>query len=295
MIARKRYRISAFTVINASILICLAALCLMPLIHTLAVSFSARAKVLAGQVTFWPKGVNLHSYRWVLKQVGFWTAMVVSVKRMVLGIGVNLVLVLLAAYPLSKESTEFRARTFYAWFLFFTMLFSGGLIPLYITVATVGLLDTIWALVLPSGVQVFLVLLMLNFFRQVPKELQDAAEIDGAGKFRVLWQIYVPASLPAIATITLFSGVFHWNSWFDGLIYANQPANYPVQTYLQVLLRSDIRSQITSLSEIGEIFHLSNRTVRSAYVIIAIIPILSFYPFLQRYFIKGIVIGSVKG
>ena len=219
----------------------------------------------------------------------------VSVKRMVIGIGVNLVLILLAAYPLSKESHEFRARTFYAWFFFFTMLFAGGLIPLYITVATVGLLDTIWALVLPSGVQVFLVLLMLNFFRQVPKELQDAAEIDGAGKFRILWQIYVPASLPAIATITLFSGVFHWNSWFDGLIYANQPANYPVQTYLQVLLRSDIRSQITSLSEMGEIFHLSNRTVRSAYVIIAIIPILSFYPFLQRYFIKGIVIGSVKG
>lgn len=291
----KRYPISVFSVVNALILLFFAALCLMPLLHTLAVSFSARAKVLAGEVTFFPKGVNLHSYRWVLKQVGFWTAMVVSVKRMVIGITVNLIVILLAAYPLSKESTEFRARTFYAWFLFFTMLFSGGLIPIYITVATVGLLDTIWALVLPSGAQVFLILLMLNFFRQIPKELQDAAEIDGAGKVRILLQIYIPASLPAIATITLFSGVFHWNSWFDALIYANQPANYPVQTYLQILLRGDIRSQITSLSEIGEIFHLSNRTVRSAYVVIAIIPILSFYPFLQRYFIKGIVIGSVKG
>ena len=144
-------------------------------------------------------------------------------------------------------------------------LFEGGLIPLYMTVATLGMLDTIWALVLPRGVQVFLVLLMLNFFRQVPKELQDAAEIDGAGKWRVLWQVYVPVSLPAIATITLFSGVFHWNSWFDGLIYANHPRRYPVQTYLQILLRGDILSQATSLSEISEIYHLSNRTVRSAY------------------------------
>ena len=129
----------------------------------------------------------------------------------------------------------------------------------------------------------------------MPKELQDAAEIDGAGKWRVLWQVYVPVSLPAIATITLFSGVFHWNSWFDGLIYANHPRRYPVQTYLQILLRGDILSQATSLSEISEIYHLSNRTVRSAYIVIGIVPILALYPFLQRYFIKGIVIGSVKG
>ena len=265
------------------------------MIHMVAVSFSTRALVLAGEVVFWPRGFNTASYAWVLVQGGFWTSLWVSAQRMVVGIAINVVLVLLLAFPLSKEKHEFRARTLYVWFFFFTMLFEGGLIPLYMTVSTLGMLDTIWALVLPRGVQVFLVLLMLNFFRQVPGELQDAAEIDGAGKWRILWQVYVPVSLPAIATITLFSGVFHWNSWFDGLIYANHPDRYPVQTYLQILLRGDILSQATSLSEISEIFHLSNRTVRSAYIVIGIVPILALYPFLQRYFIKGIVIGSVKG
>ena len=291
----RRPRLSAFSVVNGIALSLVAATCLFPMIHMVAVSFSTRALVLAGEVVFWPRGFNTASYAWVLLQGGFWTAMWVSAQRMVVGIAINVLLVLLLAFPLSKEKHEFRARALYVWFFFFTMLFEGGLIPLYMTVATLGLLDTIWALVLPRGVQVFLVLLMLNFFRQVPRELQDAAEIDGAGKWRILWQVYVPVSLPAIATITLFSGVFHWNSWFDGLIYANHPDRYPVQTYLQILLRGDILSQATSLSEISEIYHLSNRTVRSAYIVIGIVPILALYPFLQRYFIKGIVIGSVKG
>ena len=166
---------------------------------------------------------------------------------------------------------------------------------MYITVASVKLLDTVWALVLPKGVQVFLVLLMLNFFRQIPKELDDAARIDGAGKWRILWQIYVPMSLPAIATITLFSGAFHWNSWFDGLIYMNRPQNYPLQTYLQTVIIGNLVENMQSLDEIERLAKMSDRTLKSSQIIIAIIPILAFYPFLQRYFIKGIVIGSVKG
>ena len=136
---------------------------------------------------------------------------------------------------------------------------------------------------------------MLNFFRQIPKELDDAARIDGAGKWRILWKIYVPMSLPAIATITLFSGVFHWNSWFDGLIYMNRPRNYPLQTYLQTVIIGNLVENMQSLDEIERLAKMSDRTLKSAQIIIAIIPILAFYPFLQRYFIKGIVIGSVKG
>ena len=290
-----RIRLSAFPVINILILFLLAATCLLPMVHMLAVSLSTSAKVLAGEVTFWPVGFTLDSYEWVLGRNDFWRSMWVSVQRMVVGISLNVALILLLAYPLSKEAHEFPARTIYVWFFFFTMLFQGGLIPLYITVSSLGLLDTVWALVLPQGVQVFLVLLMLNFFRQVPKELHDAAEIDGAGKWRILWQIYVPVSLPAVATITLFSGVFHWNSWFDGLIYANNPSSYPVQTYLQILLQGELMDQVSSMSELDELYNLSNRTVRSAYVVIGILPILMLYPLLQRYFIKGIVIGSVKG
>ena len=291
----QRPRLPLFALVNGSVLALFAAACLFPMVHVAAVSFSTRAQALAGEVVFWPRGFNTASYAWVLLQSGFWTSLWVSAQRMAAGIAINVVLVLLLAFPLSKEKHEFPARAWYVWFFFFTMLFEGGLIPLYMTVAGLGLLDTIWALVLPRGVQVFLVLLMLNFFRQVPRELQDAAEIDGAGKWRILWQVYVPVSLPAIATITLFSGVFHWNSWFDGLIFANHPERYPLQTYLQILLRGDILSQAASLSEISEIYHLSNRTVRSAYIVIGIVPILALYPFLQRYFVKGIVIGSVKG
>ena len=292
---RPRPRLPLFSLVNGSVLALLAAACLFPMVHMAAVSFSTRAQVLAGEVVFWPRGFNTASYAWVLLQSGFWTSLWVSAQRMAAGIAINVVLVLLLAFPLSKEKREFPARALYVWFFFFTMLFEGGLIPLYMTVAGLGLLDTIWALVLPRGVKVFLVLLMLNFFRQVPRELQDAAEIDGAGKWRILWQVYVPVSLPAIATITLLSGEFHWNSWFDGLIFANHPRRYPLQTYLQILLRGDILSQAASLSEVAEVYHLSNRTVRSAYIVIGIVPILALYPFLQRYFVKGIVIGSVKG
>jgi putative aldouronate transport system permease protein len=199
----------------------------------------------------------------------------------------------MTAYPLSKETSQFRLRTFYVWLFVFTILFSGGLIPWYLTVKSLGLINTIWALVLPGALAVFNVILLLNFYRSLPKELEESSRIDGAGHFATLWKIYVPLSLPALATTGLFTMVGHWNSWFDGMLLMNQPDKYPLQTFLQtIIINLDYRFLKTQDAEL--IIKLSDRTSKAAQIFVAAFPILIVYPFLQRFFIKGIVMGSVK-
>jgi len=287
-------KVSVFTIINVSFLILSALLCIIPLMHILAVSFSSSSAAAAGKVILWPVDFSLYSYAYVAKRAAFWQSMLVSVERIALGGFINLFLTILCAYPLSKESSEFRFRTFYAWTFFITMLFSGGLIPWYIVIKQAGLIDSIWALVLPGAVPVFSVILMLNFFREVPKELSEAAFIDGAGHWTTLWRIFVPVSTPALATIALFSLVGHWNSWFDGLILMNKPDNYPLQSYIQTIVVQRSYSML-SRQEISELATVSDRTLRSSQIFLGSLPILLVYPFLQKYFVKGIVLGSVKG
>lgn len=162
------------------------------------------------------------------------------------------------------------------------------------TIKSVGLLDTLWALVLPSAVSVFNVILLMNFFRELPKEIEEAANMDGAGHWRTLWSIYLPLSKPAVATITLFIVVFHWNSWFDGLIYMNSTTNYPLQSYLQTIIINVDPSTATT-NDLLDMSAISDRTFKAAQVFLAAFPILIVYPFLQKYFMKGLVMGSVKG
>ncbi|MEG2159047.1 MAG: carbohydrate ABC transporter permease, partial [Clostridia bacterium] len=156
-----------------------------------------------------------------------WTSLLITLERVVIGVPLNVILCILCAYPLSKATRQFKFRTPYVWFLFITILFSGGLLPWFFLINSLNMMDTIWALVLPGAVPVFSVILMLNYFRQVPVELEEAAEIDGANQWQILFKIYVPVALPAIATISLFSFVFHWNSWFDGKLLSTDPANLP--------------------------------------------------------------------
>ena len=283
-----------FLTFNNIFMFLVAASCLAPLIHVLAVSLSSSAAAQAGWVTFWPVEGTLQSYQFVLGRDAFWLSIVTTFRRVGVGTPLNLLLTVLVAYPLSKERYKFGARTFYAWFFFFTMLFSGGLIPSFILVHGLGLMDTVWSLVLPGAVPIFSVILMLNFFRQIPIELEEAALIDGAGHWRTLFSIYIPCSLPAIATIALFSMVGHWNSWFDGMIFSNFPRYYPLQTYLRsVIVMRDVSAM--GIDDWRALALVSDRTVRAAQVFIGALPMLAVYPFLQRYFIKGIVVGSVKG
>jgi putative aldouronate transport system permease protein len=286
--------IDTFTIVNTVFLLTMASLCIIPLIHILAVSFSSSATAATGQVTFWPKDFSLNSYAYVAKRAAFWKSMITSVERIVIGGAINMVLTILVAYPLSLDKATFRARSFYVWVFFITMLFNGGLIPTYMLVKEVGLLDNMFSLILPTAVPVFSVILLLNFFREIPKELSEAAFIDGAGHWKSLWSIYVPLSKPALATLLLFALVFHWNSWFDGLLYMNNPDNYPLQSYIQTIIVQRSYSMMTR-EEIAELATISDRTLRASQIFLGSLPIIMVYPFLQKYFVKGIVLGGVKG
>ncbi|AFC29024.1 binding-protein-dependent transport systems inner membrane component [Paenibacillus mucilaginosus 3016] len=291
----ERYTLSRkmFIGFNYMFLALLSALCILPLIHVLAVSFSSSSAAAAGYVKLWPVEFTLESYKYVLGKEAFFDSILMTIQRVAVGLTVNMLLTILVAYPLSKEVNKFRGRTVYAWVFVFTMLFNGGLIPLYMMVKYTGILDTVWALVLPQAVPIFNMILLLNFFRGLPKELEEAAFMDGAGHWTTLWKVYVPLSAPALATITLFTMVFHWNSWFDGLIFMNSPENYPLQSYLQtVVIQQNFNN--ASLETIAELSKISDRTFKSAQIFLGSLPILLVYPFLQRFFMSGIVLGSVK-
>ncbi|RXZ80856.1 carbohydrate ABC transporter permease [Paenibacillaceae bacterium] len=272
----------------------MAILCILPLVNVLALSFSSTGAIQANKVTLWPVEFTWQSYQFVAQKRDFIASIWVSVQRVGLGIIVNMVLTVLVAYPLSKEVSQFRFRTWYVWIFVFTMLFSGGLVPSYIVVKELGLLDTMWALVLPGAVPIFNVILMLNFFRALPKELMEAAFMDGAGHWKLLWRIIVPLSLPSIATVGLFTIVGHWNEWFQGIIYMNDPSNYPLASYLQtVVIKLDL-SKIRDVDDALRMMKLDNRAVRAAQIFVGSLPIFLVYPFLQRFFMTGIVMGSIK-
>ena len=285
----KAYRV--FTVFNYIFLIFLALICFLPLLNLLAISFSSKSPVEAGLVGFWPIGFTIDSYGYVFTTSAFYKALIVSIERTVLGTVISLVLTILLAYPLSKSSENFRGRSIYMALVIFAMLFSGGLVPSYLIIGNaLNLRNTIWALVLPTGVQIFNAIIMMNFFRQLPKEMEEAAYVDGANHFYTLSFIVLPCSLPIIATVVLFAFVGQWNSWFDGLIYNTIPDNYPLQTYLQQFMAEPPKINVGSLYT-----EISNNSLASANIFIIMLPILLFYPFLQKYFIKGMVLGSVKG
>lgn len=282
-----------FDVLNYTILTLLSISCLLPIIHVFGISLSSAHAVSAGRVLFWPVDFTTSSYEFVLRKKEFLDAFLVTLKRVAIGVTINMVLTMLVAYPLSKDPKQFRLRTPYVWYFVFTMLFSGGMIPTYIVVKQTGVMDTIWALILPGALPIFNMILLLNFFRSLPKELEESATIDGAGPFQTLWRIYAPLSMPALATIGLFATVSHWNSWFDGLIYMSKTANYPLQSYLQtVIIKDDV--MLFDMDSLDLRDEINKQTNKAAQIFIGMLPILLAYPFLQRYFVKGIVLGSVK-
>lgn len=290
-----RYRSTGytlFTICNTIFLSLLSLICVLPLAHVFALSFSSRSAATANLVNFWPVGFTTDAYVKTIGNTAFLQSLWIGVERTLLGTLLSMAVVTMAAYSLSKTTIKFPGRQIYIWVFVFTMLFSGGLIPSYILISKLHLIDTMWALIVPSAVSVWNMILMLNFFRTVPQDLEEAAHIDGAGHLRVLWSIYLPVSMPSIATLSLFTMVFHWNSWFDGMIYMSSPDKYPLATYLHSMIVSDNLSRVGITIE--SVSNFSNRTVKSAQIFIGALPILLVYPFLQKYFVKGIVLGSVK-
>ncbi|SDM88011.1 putative aldouronate transport system permease protein [Paenibacillus jilunlii] len=266
--------------------------CLIPLINLVAISFSDNAAASANMVSIFPVNFTLSSYEKLLSDSQFWRSFMISVERVVLGLIVNMMLMILAAYPLSKSSKQFRAQKVYMNIVIFAMLFSGGLIPTFMVVKQLHLLDSIWALILPGAVPIANVILLMNAFRAVPKSLEEAATIDGASQWRILSTIYVPVVLPTLATVLLFTIVGHWNDYFSALVYINKTSNYPLQTYIQQL-SVDVQN-ITDPQKLIEYSKISNRTLNAAKIVISTLPLLLIYPFMQKYFVTGIVVGSVK-
>ena len=271
-------------------------ICLIPILNTVAISFSDRTSAALGLVRLWPVNFTLASYQNMLKETQFWTSFLVSVKRVVIGVSLNMLLSILMAYPLSKSESVFYKKKYYMWIVVFTMMFNGGLVPTFMVVSKLHMMDTFWALVLPGAVPVFNVIILMNFFKAIPQSLEESAYVDGAGAWTILFKIYLPLSKASLATIGLFAVVTHWNSYFDGKIYINSLTKLPLQTYIQSLATSINTDMMASMTpeEIQEMLEVSSLTFNSAKVVVSMIPILLIYPFLQKYFVTGMVVGAVK-
>jgi putative aldouronate transport system permease protein len=281
-----------FTWFNTILLAGISLCCVLPMIHILAISLSGRDAATANLVYLWPVDFTFDSFIDTLSNRNFSRSLIVSLQRTLLGTAIFLIIAAITAYPLSKESYSFKGRSLYAWFFVFTMLFTGGLVPNYILIMKLGLNNSLWALVLPTAVEVWSIILLLNFFRNIPKEMEEAALIDGAGHFKTMLNIYLPLSLPALATLALFTMVFHWNEWFHGMLYNTDASNYPLATLLQTII---VQQDFTKMAINPEdMENISNKSVKSAQIFIGALPILLVYPFLQRFFVKGIVLGAVK-
>lgn len=289
-------KIKMFDVVVTILLAFCGLICLIPILNTIAISFSDKTSAALGIVKLWPINFTTASYDNMMEETQFWVSFLVSLKRVILGVAINMVITILTAYPLSKSTGIFRSKNVYMWIVVFTMMFNGGLVPTFMVVNNLHLMDTMWALVLPGAVPVFNVILLMNFYKGIPQSLEESAWMDGAGAWTVLYRIYLPLCKPSLATIGLFSIVTHWNSYFDGKIYINSVEKMPLQTYIQALSSSMNAEQMALMTadELEEALAVSSLTFNSAKVVVSMVPILLIYPFLQKYFVTGMVVGAVK-
>ncbi|MCM1024807.1 MAG: carbohydrate ABC transporter permease [Roseburia sp.] len=279
------------------IVILLGLVSLFPLINIVAISFSGSAAVVANRVGLWPVNFTLLAYEEILKDRQFWVSFRISILRVVLTLILNLAVVVPMAYAMTKSSREFKGRNLYVNLLIFAMLFNGGMIPNFIWLRTLGMLNTVWALILPAAVPVFSVILTMNFFVGIPKALEEAALIDGATPYHVLFYVMIPCAKPCLATVSLFSIVGSWNDFFSGLVYMQKIEYYPIMTYIQSLsinIQQLIEQGLMNQSMLENIGDLSNKNLNAAKIVVAVVPLLVIYPFLQKYLITGMVVGSVK-
>lgn len=283
------YRV--FQVVNVVVLCGVVAATLYPFVNILAQSFSSERYIDAGQVALLPKGFNLTTYKAVLANPTFWVNYRNTVLYTTVATAISMVLTTTYAYVLSKK--HLRGRGFFIGVAVFTLFFNGGLIPNYILVNTLGMRDTIWALVIPNAISAFNLLVMKSFFETLPVELEEAAQVDGVDTYRILLRIVIPLSKAVIATMTLFYAVSFWNSWFTAFLYLDQPNLNPVTLYLRNLIAGATGATVTGAgqSDLSEVA----ANIQSVTIVLTILPIVMVYPFIQRYFVSGVRLGSVKG
>jgi ABC-type glycerol-3-phosphate transport system permease component len=283
-----------FTIVVTLMLLILLALVLMPLIYIVASSFSSPAAVNAGRVSFWPVEFSLEAYQSALGNSeilrGYYNSLIYALA----GTLISVTLTVAIAYPLSRKS--FYGRNVIMTLLIFTMLFSGGLIPTYMVVHDLGMLDTRWALLIPGAIGVWQVIIARTFFANtIPDELYEASQLDGAGGLRTLWSVVLPLSKPLLAVLALMYTVYQWNTYFDALVYLKDPDLFPLQIVLRnILLLNTPRTGATDLAQQMHQIQLAN-VLRYALIVISSLPVLIIYPFVARFFTKGVMVGAVKG
>ena len=295
MVENKSIGARVSNVVIAVILMIFAVSCLYPLWYTLCLSISNKAAVDAGWVTVYPIGFSIANYRKIVADGMFINSAWISIRRVVIGTPLTLAVIVLVAYPISKDSKTFTGKNIVTWVLLFCMLFAAGLVPWYISMVNLKMINNFWGLILSTGLPVYYVILVMNFFRNIPKELEEAAIVDGAGQWRMLFSIVMPCSVPVLATITLFVGVNYWNEYYNGMLLSTGDKYYPLMTYIKSLMIPLSTSTIMTPEQMRERALLSNDGLDAAKVFVALIPMLIVYPWLQKYFINGIMIGSVKG
>ncbi|WP_342538981.1 carbohydrate ABC transporter permease [Sporosarcina sp. FSL K6-1540] len=283
-----------FTIFNYVFLTIVALLVIYPLVFVVSASLSNPQYVISGELWLWPKEFTLEAYEKVFKNQAIINGFVNTLKYTVFGTILNVIMTILAAYPLSRR--DLKGRGVIMAFIIFTIFFSGGLIPTYLLIRDLGMLDTFWVMIIPNAVAVWNIIIMRTFFQAIPQELEESAKMDGSGNFRILWSIVLPLSFPVIAVMVLFYSVGHWNSYFQALIYLQDENKFPLQLILrQILIQGQTDDMIQATSESFLAQQLSVEGLKYAVLIVANLPMLMLYPFLQRYFVKGVMIGSLKG
>lgn len=281
-----------FDLFNVIFLLLISFAVLIPLVHVAASSFSSKNALIHSQVKLWPVGFNFDSYLVVFQNEQFWRSFLISVVIVLGGTLINMVLTLLTGYPLSK--IWLRGRKVILLFIVFTMIFQAPIIPTYLVVKSLGMINTLWALMIPVALSAFNLLLCITFFRSLPEELFDAAKVDGMSEYGIVWRIVVPLSLPIIVTLLLFYAVSHWNNYFTAMLYITKLELRPLQIYLYSLIaQANVNDTVGSASEIS--MNVMPQSIQMATIIVATVPILLIYPFIQKHFIKGATLGSIKG
>jgi len=289
------YRAASAKIMDAVIIAVIgliSVLCLLPMIHLFALSFSSNGAILAGKVSFIPVGFNLVAYKSVFQHAAMLQSMFFTIGMVLMYTAIAMLMTIVAAYPLTKK--QLKGRDLFLVLIVITMFFSGGLIPDYLLVKELKILDSVWALVLPGALSAFNLIILKTFFSGIPIELEESARMDGASYFRILVNVILPLSLPALATLSLFYAVGRWNGFQDALIYINSQHLYPIQLKLYALVISGQANDL-SIAEAQNAGAPVPQSLKSASIMFGTLPILLVYPFIQRYFISGSLIGAVKG
>ncbi|KRE52145.1 carbohydrate ABC transporter permease [Paenibacillus sp. Soil724D2] len=282
-------RLSVFGIVNGILLICVAIATLYPVLYMIAVSLSETSSVIQGKVFLFPKGINLGAYMEVLKNDKIPRAYLNSIYYTALGTFINLLFTSIAAYPLSQRT--FFGRKFFMLAIVMTMFFNAGIIPTYMVVQQLGLLDTVWAIVLPNAIWTMELIILKSFYENMSSQIREAAVIDGASEYRILFSIIIPLSKPALASIGLFYFMGHWNSFFLPMIYLSDKDMYPLQVVLRDMLIFNAENDAALVDRAA----LAPQAMKNATIVLSMIPVLVIYPFAQKYFAKGVMLGSEKG